>query len=145
MLTLSLAPVLLAACADENKSHSVLGRLGEAHCLVVPAMLANYVLSTLQSWVFDAFRVNLEILSTHREVSPVNTIVDFASLHGWRVIRAECAYELKEASLVGIVSWSIFFRVQHVVTFRTETHALELLLLTLATACTILRHTLSLR
>ena len=88
LLALSFAPVLLAPRADKDECHAVLGRLREAHCLVVPAVVALHVLSALQRGVLDAFGVNLEVLRSKGEVRPVNTIIDFASFHGWSVIVA---------------------------------------------------------
>ena len=141
VLALAFAPVLLAPRADKNECHAVLGRLGEAHGLVVPAVIAYHVLSALQSGVLDTFGVDLEVLGSQCEVRPVNTIIDFASFHCWSVIVAQLAGELEETTIA--FKRTVLFCVEHVIALGAEAHTLELLLLSTPSTCTILRHALA--
>ena len=141
VLALAFAPVLLAPRADKDECHAVLGRLGETHGLVVPAVIALHVLSALQSGILDAFGVDLEVLGSQGEVRPVNTIIDFASFHCRSVIVAQFAGELEETAIT--FKRTILFCVEHVIALGAEAHALELLCLSAPSTCTVLRHALA--
>ena len=95
-ITLALAPMLLAPCADEDKGHSVLSWLSETDSFVVSAVVAFDILSTLKGRVLDTLGIDLEVFCTHREISPVDTVVNFASLDSRCVIVAKLALELQE-------------------------------------------------
>ena len=145
-LPLALAPMLLAPRTHKDKCHPVLRWLSEAHGLVVSAVVAFDVLSALQSRVLDTLGVDLEVLCTHREISPVDTIVNFATLDSWSVIVTQLALELKEASIW--IYLFILFGVEHVVTLGAEAHALKLegFATAWASCCrTVLRHGLACR
>ena len=71
------------------------------------APLAAHVLASLQSWVLDALRVNMHVLSPHREVRSIDAIVDFARFGRPLVVVAKFALELKEAALSCLVLLSL--------------------------------------
>ena len=88
------------------------------------APFALDILAALESRVFDALWINLEVLSSHGEISPVNTVVNFAVGGCPLVVAAQLALELEVASAIFT---SVLLRIEHVVTLRAKTHAFELL------------------
>ena len=127
-LTLALSPVLLASCADENHGHLVLGGLGVADSFIVTAMLTLDIPATCERRVLDALRIDLQILSTHREVSSVDTIVSLIKLGSFLIVVAKLALEEQVAALIA----AMLLRVEHVVALGAEAHPLELIVLELA-------------
>lgn len=124
MRALPLLPVLLAFSANKNQVQLVLGDLGEADCLVVPAPLAREVTPTRKGGVFDALRVYVQLLSASGEVALVNTIVHLVALLCELLSVTQLAFVLEDVALVDLV----LARLKHVVTFGAKAHTLKLLL-----------------
>lgn len=127
-LTLALSPVLLASRADKNHGHLVLCGLGVADSFIVTAMLTLDIPATCERRVLDALRIDLQILRSHREVSPVDTIVSLTKLGSFLIVVAELALEEQVAAFIA----AMLLRVKHVVALGAEAHPLELSVLELA-------------
>jgi hypothetical protein len=90
----ALGPVARAARAYKDQVESVFRRLSEDDGLVMAAPLAFDSLASLEGRVFDALRVNLDVLRAHREVSPVHAVVHLIVLLCSLVAIAKLAFEL---------------------------------------------------
>ena len=96
----SLGPVLAAACADKDKRHAVLRRLRVVDSLVIAAVGARDILTALESWIFDTLRIDLQVLSTHCEISTVHAVVDLTMLGCSLIVVTQLAFKLEEASVI---------------------------------------------
>ena len=94
--SLAFGPVLGAASADEDQVEPVFGRLSENDCFRVAAPLALDSFSSFQRRVFNAFRVDLDVFRTHREVCPVHAVVQLIVLLRALVAVAKLALELEK-------------------------------------------------
>ena len=88
------------------------------------APFALDVLAALEGWVFHALRINLEVFRSHREISPVNTVINLAVGGCPLVVAAQLALELEVASAIFT---AVLLRVEHVVALGAKAHAFELL------------------
>lgn len=107
----------------EDQVESLLGHLGESDRFVVCTEFALNVTPTRQGRVLNALWVHLEVLSPHRVVRPIHTIVNLVSLFGSLGSSAKFALELEIVSLI----YDVLPRLQHIVTVITEAHALEVM------------------
>ena len=120
-LALAFRPMLRATRADKDESHTVLGWLREVDSLVVAAMLAVNILTSLQCGVFDALWVDLQVFSSHGVVSLVDAVVGLAELTSALIVVTKLALEQEEATLIT----AVLLGVEHVVTLGAEPHSLE--------------------
>jgi hypothetical protein len=114
--------MLCAARAHEDQVQAVLCWLGESDSLVVGAPPALDVFPPLESGVFDALRIDLNVLSTHSEVGSVDAVVHLVVLLSALVAVAQFALELQKVAAVFSL---VFLCLQHVVALRTKPDALE--------------------
>ena len=107
----------------EDQVESLLSHLGESDRFIVCAEFALNITPTRQGRVFNALWVHLEVLSPHRVVRPIHTIVDLVALFGSLGSCTKLALELEIVSLIH----DVLPRLQHIVTVITEAHALKVM------------------
>ena len=89
------------------------------------APFALDIFTSLKGGILDTLGIDLQIFSPHGEVSAIDTIFNFAVNGCPLIIAARLAIEGEIATAIFA---PVLLSIQHVVAFRTKTHAFELLI-----------------
>jgi hypothetical protein len=108
--------------AHKDQIQFILCHLRKLHSFIVLAPFAAKVSSPSKRGVLNALRINLQIFSSSREISPVNAVVHFTSLLRPLTSVTQFTFVLQHESFINLV----LFGLKHVIALGAEPHAFKL-------------------
>ena len=117
VLKLSFEPMLLAVLvgAYKDELNLVTNTLCEGDSFVMAAIWTGNVTASGQCGVFDALGIDFHLLSTHCELSPVDTIFHLVVITDPYCVVANLAFESQVSSVILVLD-AYLFCVKHIVT-----------------------------